>query len=124
MITSTTANPIVFKQDITPATPWLQYGLVMAILLIFIVVLTRQYKSKTLRHAGCQLIEKKSLGNKTIIYVVEYQKQRFLLADNQHALAIHPVDFAEVDQAPSSIVDTRPSLGVELNPHEVLHAQR
>ena len=92
MITNSTAEPIVFKQEFSPKNGWLNYGLAITVLLIVILVLAKKYKSRPPNLAGCQLVEKKHLGNKTVVYVVEYQQQRFLLADNQHALAIHPVE--------------------------------
>jgi len=91
MITNSTTEPIVFKQEFSPKNGWFNYGLAITILLIVILVLAKKYKSKPLGPIGCQLIEKKHLGNKTVVYVIEYQQQRFLLADNQHALAIHNV---------------------------------
>ena len=88
---NTSAVPIVFKQQILPQHAWLNYGLVLVILLITTLVLAKKYKSQPQNPSGCQLIEKKHLGHKTVVYVIEYQQQRFLLADNQQALTLHPV---------------------------------
>ena len=91
MITST-ADPIVFKQEFSPKQGWLNYGLAIMILLIVIIVLAKKHKPRSTNLSGCQLIEKKHLNNKTAVYIVEYQQQRFLLADNQNALAIHRLE--------------------------------
>ena len=89
MITSTTAEPIVFKPAFAPKNGWLNYGIALVILLVIILVLVKKHKPRSTLQPGCQLIEKKYLSNKTIMYIVEYQQQRFLLADNQQSLAIH-----------------------------------
>lgn len=87
-----TADPIIFKQEFSPQNGWLNYGIAIIILLIIILVLAKKYKPQATGLTGCNLIEKKHLGNKTVVYIVEYQHQRFLLADNQHALAVHQID--------------------------------
>ena len=46
----------------------------------------------------CQLVEKKYLGNKTVIYIIDYQQQRFILADNQQALAFHQLAQERADE--------------------------
>lgn len=86
------AEPIVFKQELSPKNGWIHYGLTMGILLVFILVLAKKYNARSPDLINCQLIEKKHLGNKTVVYVIEYQQQRFLLADNQQALTMHPLE--------------------------------
>ena len=86
------AEPIVFKPDFAPKQGWLNYGVAIVILLSIILVLAKKHKTRLPDLAGCKLIEKKHLGNKTMVYIVEYQQQRFLLADNQQALAVHRID--------------------------------
>lgn len=80
---------IIFKQKFSPHHGWLNYGMAILVLLTITWVLAKKYKPKTMLSDGCQLIEKKHIGNKTIIYIIDYQQQRFLLADNQQALTIH-----------------------------------
>ena len=111
MITNTTVEPIVFKQEFAPQNGWLNYGLAMTVLLILIFVLAKKYKPRSPNLDGCQLIEKKHLGNKTIVYIIDYQQQRFLLADNQNALAIHPLEHHNDNTANVGASGARPSLG-------------
>lgn len=103
------AEPIVFKQALSPKNGWLQYGLAITVLLILILVLAKKYKYRTPNLSSLQLIEKKHLGNKTVVYVIEYQQQRFILADNQQALAIHPLNHPETNES----VNKKPHLGQE-----------
>lgn len=76
-----------FKQALVGNNHWLSYGMVMLALLLVIGYITQKYKPNTPNKALCRVIEKNHLGNKTVIYVIDYQEQRFLLADNQHALS-------------------------------------
>ncbi len=85
-------SDIIFKQEFTPTHGWMSYGVAIAALVLIILVLAKKLKPRENALQGCQLIEKKHLGNKTAVYVIEYQQQRFLLADNHHALAIHRLD--------------------------------
>lgn len=82
---------IVFKPVFSPQHGWLHYGMAMVILLVMVLILARIHKPRAVKLDGCQVIEKKHLGNKTVVYIVEYQQQRFLLADNQQGLVMHPV---------------------------------
>lgn len=87
----TASEQIVFKQPLTPKNGWLSYAIAVIALLALLATLLKKYKPTGNTGSSCQLIEKKYLGNKTIVYVFEYQQQRFLLADNQQALALHPL---------------------------------
>lgn len=82
-------DPIVFKQPFSPHNGWLSYGIAVIVLLIIVLVIAKKHRPNVIQKSVCQLIEKKYLGNKTVVYVIDYQQQRFLLADNQHALAFH-----------------------------------
>ncbi len=84
-------EPLVFKQPFTPKNSWLTYGSAIIMLLILVIVIAKKHKPGATQKPICQLVEKKYLGNKTVIYIIEYQQQRFLLADNQQALALHPL---------------------------------
>ena len=99
---ATTIEPMVFKPEFSPKHGWLNYGMAIVVLLIMVLVLAKKHNIKTpgLRDSsqGCQLIEKKHLGNKTVVYVIEYQQQRFLLADNQQALTIHQLEHRIIDE--------------------------
>lgn len=107
-------QPIVFKQDFSPQHGWLQYGLAITVLLILILVLARKYKSRVPNPDGCQIIDKKHLGNKTAVYVIEYQQQRFLLADNQQALAIHALE-QRLSEPTKTPLQRRPQLQEAIN---------
>lgn len=86
------SEQIAFKQPFSPKNGWLSYAIAVAALLALLATLLKKYKPVGNTRSSCQLIEKKYLGNKTIVYVFEYQQQRFLLADNQQALALHPLN--------------------------------
>lgn len=80
-------DAIHFKQTFVRHSHWLTYGIVMIALLLVIAYITQKYKPNKLDKALCRVVEKNYLGNKTVIYVIDYQEQRFLLADNQHSLS-------------------------------------
>lgn len=86
------AEAITFKQSFSPNISWVNYGIAIIMLLVIVIVIAKKHKPNVSKKSICQLVEKKYLGNKTVVYVIDYQQQRFLLADNQHALAIHPLD--------------------------------
>lgn len=119
MITSTTVAPIEFKQDFSPQNGWLNYGLAITILLIAMLVLAKKYKFRAPIRGSVQLVEKKHLGNKTVVYIIEYEQKHFLLADNQQALAIHALESGQekhpvgASGALPSTTNNRPQLGQE-----------
>lgn len=80
-------EPIHFKQAFVGKINWLPYGMVIILLLLAIFFISKKYKPKHQNKTLCQVIEKNYLGNKTVVYVIDYQEQRFLLADNQQALS-------------------------------------
>jgi hypothetical protein len=91
-----TAQEPVFKTELVTHPHWLSYGLVLSLLCVFLIVLAKKSKkgwSHTLKRAQnkCKLVEHIILNNKTKVYVLDYQGQGFLLADNQHSLALHPL---------------------------------
>lgn len=87
-----TAETIKFKEPFAAGYNWLAYGITLAILLILALVIAKKHKPDSSPQSQCKLIEKKYLGNKTVVYVLEYQKKQYLLADNQHALAMQPIN--------------------------------
>jgi flagellar biogenesis protein FliO len=89
MTTTTTTQAISFKQPFTPNHNLINVAFICISLLLLAFILIKRFQKTPLQHASCRVIEKQCLANKTIVYVIEYQQQRFLLADNQHALAIH-----------------------------------
>jgi|GEM_PF-2496993 len=85
-------DQLVFKKAFTPGISWFTYALVLVFLLIAALLLAKRMKPANMGKSTCQVLEKKYLGNKTVVYVLDYQNQRFLLADNQHALTIQALD--------------------------------
>lgn len=84
-------DPLIFKHDVSPQSGWLSYGVVILLLLVMIVLLAKKRKPFATNTTDFELIEKKHVSHKTVIYVMEYRQQRFILADNQQALAIYPL---------------------------------
>lgn len=82
-------DSLTFKQSPSLHNGWLTYSMAIVILLGIVLVLAKKHRFALTQNSQCQLIEKKYLGNKTVVYVIDYQQQRFLLADNQHALSFH-----------------------------------
>ena len=87
--TAHASETILFKQPFYPKHGWLTYGSAIILLLILVFIITKKHKPSSNQRQVCQLVEKKYLGNKTVVYILDYQQQRFILADNQHALALH-----------------------------------
>jgi hypothetical protein len=84
-------NTLTFKQDPITQIHWIPYLVVLLILLIVLSLLAKRAKGLVKKPTQCQLIEKISVHHKMQVYILDYQGQRFLIADNQNALAIHPV---------------------------------
>lgn len=84
-------EPIPYKHDSPLSAHWFPYGLVLLVLCIVLAILAKKSKHKTSRTTQCRVVESLPLNHKTKIYVFDYQGQHFLIADNQHALAIHPL---------------------------------
>ncbi len=95
--TTIAAEAITFKPDFSAKLTWLNYGVAILMLVIIALIIAKKHKPGIAKKSVCQLIEKKYLSNKTVVYVIEHQQQRFLLADNQHALAIHELHAREPD---------------------------
>lgn len=84
-------DDLVFKKELISNPHWYSYGLVLILLLISIILLARYSKKAGVTELKCRVIERVNIQHKTKVYVIDYQGQQFLLADNQHALAIHPL---------------------------------
>lgn len=81
----------VFKPESPMSLSWGSYMLALVTLLILMVILFKKQKPLVTQKSDCKLIEKKVLSHKTIVYIIEYQSQQFILADNQQSLSIHPL---------------------------------
>ena len=95
--TAIAAEIITFKPDFSAKLSWLNYCVAIVMLVIIALIIAKKYKPNLAKKSVCQLVEKKYLSNKTVVYIIEHQQQRFLLADNQHALAIHELHAREPD---------------------------
>lgn len=88
-MTTITHQTIPFKQPFTLNHNLVNVSGIAVIMLILAFILVKRVHAKPSQQSACRVIEKQFLTNKTVVYVLEYQQQRFLLADNQQALAIH-----------------------------------
>lgn len=82
------AEKIPFKQTLEPRHGWMIYVLALVILTIIALILAKKNQSSLLQTSSCLVIDKKRLSPKTMLYVIEYHNQRFILADNQQSLAL------------------------------------
>lgn len=85
--TTVFAEQITFKQTFNPKPSWSIALLLLMALLSTLIVLAKKRKLRQLDSSSCFIVEKKRLDAKTMIFIVEYQHELFLLADNQQALA-------------------------------------
>ncbi|MDI9817546.1 MULTISPECIES: hypothetical protein [unclassified Legionella] len=83
------AGKIPFKEAIEPKQGWFSYVLAILALLAIGLVLMKKNNPIASKQSLCKILDKKHLGNKTVVYVIEYKNQGFLVADNQQALALH-----------------------------------
>lgn len=79
---------IVFKKELFSPHYWFPYGLVLIVLLIVVFILAKNSKKLISPHSPGIVVEKTSINHKTKVYIINYQGQKFLLADNQNSLAI------------------------------------
>ncbi len=84
-------STFAFKKEPLSTVHWFPYLLVLAILLVALLALAKKSKGLIKNNGKNQIIEKIPINQKTQVYVLDYQGQRFLIADNQNALAIHPL---------------------------------
>ena len=85
-----------FKKDLVSQVHWGPYLLGLGFLFVALIVLAKKSKGFIKTNAQCKLIESIPIHYKTKVHVIEYQGQRFLIADNQQALAIHSLHKEEV----------------------------
>ncbi|MCW8451435.1 hypothetical protein [Legionella quinlivanii] len=87
---SFSGSALAFKTPVTNGMGWLNYGLPFVILSLAVLFLHLKKNKKP--STGCRLLEKTYLNNKTVIYLLEYQEQRFLLAENQKGLCFQSLN--------------------------------
>ncbi len=93
------ASDMVFKPAFTPKISGFNLGLTVMGLLVMAFLGWRSFKRSPHIPGSCQLLEKKHLSHKTIVYIIAHENQRFLLADNQHTMVLHAID-SEKTHAP------------------------
>ncbi|WP_147279844.1 flagellar biosynthetic protein FliO [Legionella worsleiensis] len=83
-------QPLVFKKDLMTNHHWPSYTLIVSAL-FGILLWIYQYLGKTKNtNSQFKIIEQLAVHHKTKIYVIDYQGQQFLLADNQNTLSLIP----------------------------------
>jgi flagellar biogenesis protein FliO len=81
-----------FKNDIGTSTHWLPYIGVLLILLTVSLFLAKYSSKNRSKNSKANILETIPIHYKTKAYVIEYQGQRFLIADNQNAIAIQALN--------------------------------
>lgn len=82
---------LTFKTASISTSHWYLYLVVIGVLFLTLLFLAKKSKGLVKPTSEGRLIEKIPLHHKAQVYIIEYQNQRFLIADNQNALAIHPM---------------------------------
>ncbi len=82
-------NAIPFKQELPSTMHWLAYGVVTLFLFCLLIYLKYYVKPKTSAHPAKHSVKIIPLHGKTKAYVLTIQGQQVIIADNQHAIAIH-----------------------------------
>lgn len=83
---------ISFKKELTATGPWYPYVLVFLVLLVVLFILAHYLKKTPGTHSKSYILKRIAAHHKTSVYVIDYQGQQFLLAENQNALALHPLN--------------------------------
>ena len=89
-------QPVVFKKELVSNTHWFPYLLVLFVLITVLFILAQYSKRSKSTSPKCRVIEQVSVHNKTKIFVIDYQGRQFLLADNQNALTLLPLQDNEL----------------------------
>ena len=79
---------IVFKKELLSSYHWFPYGLVLIALILAILILAKKSKKIIKTPSQCTVLERIAINHKTKAYIIDYQGQKFLIADNQHSVAI------------------------------------
>jgi len=78
-----------FKKDAMPSMQWMPYCIAIIILLMILWGLAKYVRPKTVGMHKAKILDTVAIHNKTKAYVLDYQGQHFLIAENQNAIAIH-----------------------------------
>ena len=90
---------LAFKKNLVPANQWL--GSILGLCLVgvlFAILYPHAKKRGLLNKSHKHLLKTISIQNKIKAYVIEYEGQHFLIADNQNALAIHELKKGASDE--------------------------
>lgn len=86
---------LLFKKEMITNTHWFSYVLALFVLFVSLLILAKFTKKGGIPNPQCKIVERINIHHKTKVYVLDYQGQRLLLADNQSALAIYPLQDSE-----------------------------
>lgn len=78
-----------FKSNLNETIHWGPYLSVLLILFLLLLALNKFGARFNSKSKNSHLITTLPIYNKTKAYVLEYEGQRFLIAENQNAIAIH-----------------------------------
>lgn len=77
-----------FKNDAVLSVHWLPYAVVLSVLLLIAWGLAKYIKPKALVQQKGRILDTVTIHHKTKAYVLDYQGQHFLIAENPNAIAI------------------------------------
>lgn len=81
-----------FKQEAATHSPGLAYAMALIALIAMFFCLKKFNKNKQPKIKKCQIIEQLTLNHKTRVYVIRYDQQHFMIADNPGGLAIQALN--------------------------------
>jgi biopolymer transport protein ExbD len=84
-----------FKKDAVATMQYIPYCFVMLVLLIILWVLAKYLRPKIKSKQEAKLLDTIAIHNKTKAYILVYQNQQFLIAENPNAIAIHVLQQGE-----------------------------
>ena len=84
-------SALTFKQESLDNAHCFLYIIVISSLFALLFFLAKKSTRLMNTSPKCQIIEKIRIHHKTSAYIIDYRGQHFLIADNQNALAIHPL---------------------------------
>lgn len=88
---------ITFKKELVTSTHWLSYGLVLLVLISFLFLFAKNTKKVLGTSTQLKVLERIAIHHKTRVYVLDYQGQQFLLADNQNSVTIQALHETNTD---------------------------
>jgi len=89
---------IAFKKDLVTTTHWLPYGLVLLILISALLFFAKNTKKTFKTNPKLKVLERIAIHHKTRLYIIDYQGQQFLLADNQSSVTIQALHEINSDE--------------------------